>query len=119
MPSLYMGPEVFRFQEIVIDRIVSPGVSGNYVLGDKDEAGEFTPMFVGRSDTDLNSELKSKLSSGFPFFKVGFADPTYAFQLESVQFHAFKSQLQNRAHPEPPEGTSLRCFVCGYQKNEG
>lgn len=34
---------MFRFEQIVIERMVEPGQSGNYVLGYKDESGEFIP----------------------------------------------------------------------------
>lgn len=114
MPSLYMGPEVFRFQEIVIDRMVEPFITGNYVLGDKDQTGEFVPMWIGRSDTDLRLELKSKLSSGFPFFKFSVGPPNYSFELESAQYHGFLGKLQNKTHPNPPAGSGMKCVLCGY-----
>jgi len=114
VPSLHMGAETFRFQPEVIDRVVEAGQSGNYVLGEKDEAGEFYPKFIGRSDTDLNTELKSKFGLlSYTFFKSSVSSPRAAYDLECAQFHSFKSQLDNKAHPTSPAGSNLTCFLCG------
>jgi hypothetical protein len=114
VPSLHMGNEIFRFQPEVIDRVVEPDQPGNYVLGEKDEAGEFYPKFIGRSDTDLNAELKSKFGLlSYTFFKSSIAHPRAAYDLECAQYHSFKSQLDNKQHPAGPAGSDLTCFLCG------
>ena len=56
-----MGPNLFRFEQVVIDRLIKPGEPGNYVLGFKDESGEFIPKFIGRSDVDLRAEMIARL----------------------------------------------------------
>jgi len=114
MPDLWMGPDLFRFERIVVDRMVRPGVTGNYVLGFKDESGEFIPKYVGRSDTDLRAEMTAKLETmKYPYFKFSPGNPRLAFQTECAQFHNFRAQLENKAHPVSPEGSELRCFLCG------
>jgi hypothetical protein len=109
-----MGGETFRFQPEVVDRVVEPGYPGNYVLGEKDEAGEFYPKFIGRSDTDLNAELKSKFGVlPYAFFKSSLSNSRAAYDLECAQFHSFRSQLDNGDHPTSPAGSGLTCFLCG------
>ncbi|MGD0637890.1 MAG: hypothetical protein ABSA72_07610, partial [Nitrososphaerales archaeon] len=63
MPDLWMGPNLFRFEQVVIDRMVVPGEPGNYVLGLKDDSGEFIPKYIGRSDLDLRAEMTAKLAT--------------------------------------------------------
>ncbi|MDG6926115.1 MAG: hypothetical protein JRN09_06135 [Nitrososphaerota archaeon] len=114
MPNLYMGEGTFRFEQIVLDRMIEPGQAGNYVLGYKDENGEFVPRVIGRSDTDLRAELMSKLvDPHYPYFKFSTSNPRWAFQLECAQFHNFRGKIENQTHPVSPEGPSFRCFLCG------
>jgi len=114
MPDLWMGPNLFRFELIVIDRVVTPGEPGNYVLGLKDESGEFIPKVIGRSDTDLRRELMSKLvTAKYPYFKFSVANPKLAFETECAQFHNFGRLLEDKTHPVRPVGPELRCFLCG------
>ena len=109
-----MGSETFRFQPEVIDRVVEAGHPGNYVLGEKDDTGEFYPKFIGRSDTDLNTELKSKFGMlAYTFFKSSLGNPKAAYDLECAQYHSFKSQLDNKDHPASPASSNLTCFLCG------
>lgn len=109
-----MGAAVYRFQVEVIDRVVVPGQPGNYVIGERSETGEFFPRFIGRSDTDVRSELKSKLGVvRYPFFKVSNSGPRNAYDLECAQYHTFRAQLDNKTHPVGPPGSGLTCFLCG------
>jgi hypothetical protein len=114
MPDLWMGPNLFRFEQVVIDRLVKPGQSGNYVLGFKDESGEFIPKFIGRSDFDLRSEMTAKLAATkYPYFKFSLCNPRIAFETESAQFHNYRGQLDNKTHPVSPTGSGFKCFLCG------
>jgi hypothetical protein len=114
MPNLYMGPDTFRFEQIVLDRLIRPGQAGNFVLGYKDDKGEFVPRVIGRSDTDVRAELMSRLvEPHLPYFKFSISTPTGAFQTECAQFHNFRGQIENSAHPVSPIGLELRCFLCG------
>ena len=81
MPDLWMGPNLFRFEQVVIERLVKPGQSGNYVLGFKDESGEFIPKYIGRSDVDLRLEMTAKLvTTKYPYFKFSLCNPRIAFE---------------------------------------
>ena len=114
MPDLWMGPNLLRFEQVVIDRVVKPEESGNYVLGFKDESGEFVPKFIGRSDSDLRSEMTARLATmKYPYFKFSQVNPTIAFETECAQFHNFHRQLENKTHPVSPVGSGLKCFLCG------
>ena len=114
MPSLHMGDEVYHFQAEVIEHVVVAGQPGNYVLGEKDETGEFYPKFIGRSDTDVKAELRSKLGVlNYGFFKVANSGPNNAYDLECAQYHGFRTQLDNMTHPASTPGSGRTCFLCG------
>jgi hypothetical protein len=114
MPDLYMGPNVFRFEQVVIDRLIVPGQPGNYALGIKDDAGNFIPKIIGRSDFDLRREMTDKLTTTkYPYFKFSVGSSRGAFQMECAQFHGFKGKLDNQTHPVKPVGSDLKCFLCG------
>jgi hypothetical protein len=114
MPDLWMGPNSFRFEQVVIERLVKPGVSGNFVLGSMDESGEFVPKYIGRSDFDLRAEMTAKLAvMKYPYFKFSLGNPRIAFETECAQFHTFRAQLNDKTHPASPVGSGLKCFLCG------
>jgi hypothetical protein len=119
MPDLYLGPDSFRFEEVVVERLILPERAGNYALGIKDDAGEFVPKYIGRSDTDLRMELIGKLATAkYPYFKFSVSSPQGAFQIECAQFHLFKGKIESMrdaggAHPARPAGTEIKCFLCG------
>ena len=57
------------FTEEMIDRVVRRNSLGNYLLGNR-EKGSFVARFVGRSDIDLNAELKRRLDSSHKKFDL-------------------------------------------------
>ncbi|MDA4135957.1 MAG: hypothetical protein OK449_03005 [Thaumarchaeota archaeon] len=119
MPDLYLGPDSFRFEQVVVERLIAPEQAGNYALGVKDDAGEFIPKYIGRSDTDLRMELISKLApTEYQYFKFSIGSPRGAFQIECAQFHLFKGKIESMrdaggTHPVAPTGTDFKCFLCG------
>lgn len=114
MPDLWMGPNLFRFEQVVIERLINAGEPGNYVLGFKDQSGEFIPKFIGRSDFDLRAEMTSKLATTkYPYFKFSLANPMLAFETECAQFHNFRGHLDNKTHPVRPVESEIKCFLCG------
>ena len=114
MPNLWMGPNLFRFEQVVLDRMIRPGTSGNYALGLKDESGEFIPKYIGRSDLDLRAELIARLGDmKYPYFKFSMANPKLAFETECAQFHNYRRLIENKTHPVRPVGPELKCFLCG------
>ncbi len=76
--------------------------------------------YVGRSDTDLNGELKSKLSDRQKKFKYSYAtSPKVAFEKECRNYHDFgeSAKLDNKYHPAYPHGTNWKCPACNIFDN--
>lgn len=112
MASLGMeGPHDFTSSEI--DRVVTRTSPGNYGLGYSNDT--FIVKYVGRSDTDLNKELKARLTSKYKHFKDSYAtSPKAAFEKECHNYHDFggKEKLDNEMHPSRPAGMGWKCPVC-------
>lgn len=104
------GP--FELSSPHIDRTVSKSI-GAYALGRVQGNGTFIVEYVGRSDTDLNSRLKSHEGS-FPHFKYGhFKNSADAFMKECQLYHDFgPGNLRNSIHPDRPKGSALKCPRC-------
>ncbi len=114
MPDLHMGEAVYRFQSEVIERVIPAGQPGNYALGEKNEAGEFLPKTIGRSDTDVRGELLGKVGAfHYAFFKFTTSGPRNAYDLECAQYHTFGRQLDSGKHPVATPGSGNTCFLCG------
>jgi hypothetical protein len=114
MASLEMnGPYVFSSSEI--DRVVTKTLPGNYGLGYKNDEGTFIVLYVGRSDSDVNQELKARLDSRYQHFKYSYAtSPKAAFEKECRNYHDFdgSEKLDNEKHPARPARTGWTCPVC-------
>ena len=54
------GP--FPFSDSGIDNSVQNNRIGNYALDSANQDGTLKVAYVGRSDTDLNAELKTKIT---------------------------------------------------------
>lgn len=117
MPKLDMeGP--FDFKSAVIDQVVTQTAPGNYALGriSETDGKTFIVGYVGRSDTDLNKELKARLGYGYPAFKCSYAtSPRDAFLKECRNYHDFggSDSLKNDIHPARPGGTTWKCPTPG------
>jgi hypothetical protein len=109
------GP--FDFTSAEIDAKVLPRRIGSYVLGKTRADGSFNVRYVGRSDADLNIELKKRLTLGYPAFKFQYVDSSKdAFIRESKNYHFVggKAVLDNERHPDRPDGmNNLKCPVPG------
>ena len=74
------GPYSFTSSEI--DKILTRTSPGNYALGRTDD-DTFFVSYVGRSDSDINQELKSRLTRNYTKFKYSYAtSPKAAFEKE-------------------------------------
>jgi len=109
------GP--FELKSTTIDKKVPKGIVGNFLLGETtQEKSGFSVLSIGRSDFDLNGELK-KYVGNFKHFQFSYAFSKYdAFYLECTHFHNFKHLSRNgnaKNHPVPPEGCNWFCPVCG------
>ena len=114
MASLGMeGP--YNFTSSEIDRVVTRTSYGNYALGYTKDDGTFIVQYVGRSDTDVNLELKARLTSKYKHFKYSYAtSPKAAFEKECHNYHDFggSEKLDNKIHPSRPADTNWKCPVC-------
>jgi len=114
MASLGMeGPYVFSSSEI--DKVVTRTSPGNYALGYTKDDDTFIVQYVGRSDSDVNQELKARLASKYKKFKYSYASsPKAAFEKECHNYHDFggSEKLDNEIHPSRPADTNWKCPVC-------
>ena len=112
MASLGMeGP--YNFTSSEIDRVVTKTSPGNYALGLSNDT--FNVNYVGRSDSNVNQELKVRLDSKYKHFKYSYATSSKtAFEKECRNYHDFggSKSLDNEIHPSRPAGTSYECPVC-------
>lgn len=114
MATLNMdGP--FDYTSAKIDEVVTKKSAGNYALGHTNDEGTFIVKYVGRSDTDLNPELKNRLDRKYKKFKFSYAaSAKAAFEKECRNYHDFggSESLDNAIHPARPAGKDWKCPVC-------
>ncbi len=105
------GPYNFVSEEV--DRVLRKGSPGNYALGFIDSMdGRFVILAIGRSDQDLNAEIKTFLGRGYKKFKYCHAiNSREAFIKECCDYHDF-SPVHNTTHPQRPEGSKDKCPRC-------
>lgn len=102
-----------------IDQVVTKETIGNYALGDLNNDDVFVVHYVGRSDDNVKTRLKEHIGEKpdkFKHFKFSYANSKKeAFEKECVNFHdcGGSTNLENKVHPACPEGTNLKCPVCG------
>lgn len=118
MASLNMeGP--FLLVPDKIDEVVSPLKPGAFALGYIADIN-FVVVYIGRSDKNLNEELKDWVyrKSDCIFFKYYFAKTAQeAFEKECVCYHDFGGvSLKSAQHPQRIEGSDWKCSKCNiYQ----
>lgn len=115
MASLNMaGP--FTFSESGIDNAIQKNRKGNYALGSANQDGTLNVAYIGRSDSDLNAELKQRLGThDYPSFKASYANSiSEAYEKECQNYHDFgeNKSLANEIHPAKPN-SNHRCPICG------
>ena len=115
MADLEMPHGPLAFDETEVGKVKESNL-GNYALGFiRSSDSAFIPKYVGRSDSDLQKELKAKLSTKsqtrthFMFSYAG--SEKAAFDKECKNYHDFKRQLENEIHPARPNGTNHACPV--------
>ena len=115
MASLNMsGP--FPFSNLGINNAVKRNKIGNYALGSANQDGTLRVGYEGRSDNDLNAELKQRLQThNYSSFKASYAiSPKAAYEKECKNYHDFgvNKSLSNDIHPAKPD-LNYRCPICG------
>ena len=99
-------------------------LAGNYRLYRIDKNGR-RHIYVGRSDTDLQRRLLKHLyydNPAYDEFEFECSNSVKdAYNQECRDYHYFKNQnsgfiLDNRNHPDTPDGMELYCPVPGCDK---
>jgi len=105
------GP--FKFDNSGIDNAIVLNKIGNYALGSANQDGTLSVAYVGRSDTDLNVELKQRLQThNYPHFKASYASSVKeAYEKECKNYHDFNPS-KNEIHPAKPN-SNHKCPICG------
>jgi len=105
------GP--YKLDAETIDAKVTRMSPGNYVLGRKNEEGKLFVGYVGRSDSDVRAQLKSRVDRTKDLlFKFSYANsPEAAFEKQCKYYHDFDPP-GNYSHPARPRGTTWRCPRC-------
>ncbi|APW65372.1 MULTISPECIES: hypothetical protein [Arcobacteraceae] len=96
-----------------VDDEITKISAGNFALGYESKSGLFVVQNFGRSDTDLNQEVKNWIGK-YKRFKFFYASsPKSAFVKECKNYHAFdKKKLDNKTHPKKPEDADYDCPYC-------
>lgn len=101
-----------------VEKEVEPGVPGVYVLGStRDDT--FFISYVGRSDSDVEDRLKDWIGK-YKQYKFGYSfEPKDAYEKECHLYHDFGGypMLDNKIHPQRPEGTKYKCPVQDCPEN--
>jgi predicted RNA-binding Zn-ribbon protein involved in translation (DUF1610 family) len=106
------GP--FLLNEQTVNEEVGYGSPGVYALGRKRDK-TFYPRYFGRSDSDVNAELKKHFGKYDAFKFEYFDSPEAAFTKECELYHDFRgpeSRLDNKTHPDRSQGATWQCPKC-------
>ncbi len=117
MPNTGMGPS-FKLDTDTINRTVPNAVIGAYVLGFQ-QPNTFSISYVGRSDEDLKQRLISHTNEKYTDFKfIVLPSKEEAFYKECNLYHDWgENTLDNKKHPDRPEGTNYQCPRCNEFNN--
>jgi predicted RNA-binding Zn-ribbon protein involved in translation (DUF1610 family) len=111
----------FALNEQTVNEEVGYGSSGVYALGRK-EGKTFYVRYFGRSDSDVNAKLKEYIGKYDSFKFEYFESPETAFSKECELYHAFcgpEGRLDNKTHPDRPQGATWQCPKCNAFASEG
>ena len=121
--SLGIG-KVHRLFDIIVSMLVSEKLIGNYAFGYMED-DIFVVRYVGRSDSDLKTEIRQQMKTdrakGCTHFVYSVAESVKdAFEKECRDFHYFggADRLNNQNHPAKPAGTNYKCPVVGCEYND-
>ncbi|GIH28488.1 hypothetical protein Aph01nite_67980 [Acrocarpospora phusangensis] len=98
-----------RLARWVIRAVIPVGLIGTYIL----HRGS-SPVYVGRSDTDLRRRLleHSARARGEYFSYDVHYTSEQAFEVECSLFHALRPALTNVLHPDRPNHLTSPCPFC-------
>lgn len=106
------GPYPLTKEEV--NKRITKKSPGNYAYGTVQD-DSFYVEYVGRADSDLNDRIKHGIGI-YDYFKFSYAKSAKeAFEKECRNYHDFggKDVLDNKYHPDRPDGTDYDCPVDG------
>ncbi len=119
--------DTYAFTNQWIDEVVPEGYAGCYVLGNA-SGPRFEARYVGRSDSDVHSELRAQKGSGarsshsqFKYFKYGLAvSAQAAFEIDCQVYHESggNDSLDNKRHPDRPNHSGWKCPIDECQERD-
>lgn len=114
-----MKPRLYKFTPWLIRLLIPKGFKGTYILYTKSK-NTVVPIYVGRSDTDLQRRLLyhpySQIADYFEYFTFDSAEKTYLS--ETALYHCFEGDIANKIHPAMPANTHLKCPFCNKTYND-
>lgn len=110
-------PRLLLFSPWVLRIVLPSKLIGTYTLYKRGSSG-ITPIYVGRSDTDL---LRRLVSHPYQDIATHFhldihESPEQAFIVECSLFHMYEQMVINKIHPAVPRNSTLRCPFCQTMK---
>ncbi|PFD44779.1 hypothetical protein [Bacillus cereus] len=108
-----MTARLYKFTPWLIKLLIPKGYKGSYILYSKNKQ-TVVPIYVGRSDTDLQRRLlKHPYLNVAHFFEYYIFDSAEkAFLSEAALYHCFQDDLKNVIHPAVPTHSLLKCPFC-------
>ncbi len=107
-----IGPYPLTHEKIY--EVITRTLPGAYILGWISN-GTFYVQYVGRSNSDINNRLHFHVGKYESFMFDYFLSPKSAFEKECELWHNFggpEGRLDNKNHPDRPDGTNWRCPRC-------
>ena len=103
------GGRLYRLRPWLVRAMVPSALIGTYVL-----YRDRTPVYIGRSDRDLQQRLLQHSAAGRgDYFTYDIhRHPLIAFDVECSLFHALNDDLTNRIHPDHPNYQEAACPFC-------
>lgn len=108
-----MKSRLYKLSPWLIRALIPMGIKGTYILYVK-KGSNLVPVYVGRSDTDLQRRLlnHSYFTVAHYFEYFHFDSLEKAFLSESSLFHCFEDTVLNEIHPATPHSSSIVCPYC-------
>lgn len=112
------GP--FVLSSDVVRDVIGKAECGWYWLGRELNNGVPQVNYVGRSDHDLASRILALREYEYRFFWAHITSTVHdAFNGECRDWHKFgRDMLDNKIHPDEPDGHKYICPECGIQPKE-
>ena len=115
------GPFALTMNEI--QNQIPDKVIGNYAFGYTNTDNEFVVEYVGRADREpLRVRIKHGIYDGYKEFKFSIAQTAKeAYEKECKNWHDFggpQNKLDNRIHPDKPDGTDYECPYCNHMQQK-